>query len=75
MPEPEPSVGAAETVVGRTVVPFAGSPSENGLGAALSAEIVIWAFVVFGAGTVTPFVAVTVFAPGEPNGVTVPSNT
>src|SRR6266581_768482 len=74
MPEPAPSVGAAETVVGRTVVPSAGSPSANGLGAAPSAAIVIWPFVVFGAGTVTPLLAVTVFAPGEPKGVTVPSN-
>ena len=55
MPEPAPSDGAAETVVGRTVVPSAGSPSENELGAAASAAIVICAFVVFGAGTVTPF--------------------
>ena len=74
MPEPAPSVGAAETVVGRTVVPSVGSPRENAPGAAASAAIAIWPFVVFGAGTVTPLVAVTAFAPGEPNGVTVPSN-
>src|SRR6476620_1547775 len=74
IPEPEPSVGAAETVVGRTVDPSAGSPSENAPGAAASAATVIWPFVVIGPGTVSPFCAVTVFAPGEPNGVPVPSN-
>jgi hypothetical protein len=39
-----------------------------------SAEIVTWSVFVFGAGTVTPFEAVTVTAPGELNGVPVPSN-
>ena len=68
-------MGAADTV---TPVPIfavsAGPPSPKAVGAAPSAEIVIWSVPVFGAGTVTPFEAVTVTAPGEPNGVPVPSN-
>jgi hypothetical protein len=35
--------------------------------------IVTWSVAVLGAGTVTPFDAVTSTAPGEPNGVPVPS--
>src|SRR5581483_10269666 len=65
-----PSVAAAETVIPvPTAAPLAGAPSENALGAAPSAEIVIWSDAVVPA----PFVATTLVAPGEENGVPVPS--
>ncbi len=57
----------------RALVESAGPPSPKAAGAPLSAEIVTWSVAVSGAGTVTPFEAVIVFEPGEPNGVPVPS--
>src|ERR1700730_8834470 len=74
MPEPA-SVGAAETVMPVPIFAVsAGPPRPKAPGAAPSAEIVTWSVPVFGAGTVTPFEAVTVTAPGEPNGVPGTSN-
>src|SRR6266700_4072726 len=56
-----------------TFEPSAGASRLKLAGAAPSAVIVTWSVAVFGAGTVTPFDAMTETAPAEPNGVPVPS--
>src|SRR3954464_3479091 len=73
MPDPV-SVGSAEMMTPElTFVPSAGPASENGAGADASAFTVTFRERVSADGMLTPFFAITVFAPGEPNGVTVPS--